>query len=268
MAGRSESELYLPVKMFLEDQGYTVRAEVNGCDIVAARGDDFLIVELKSAFNLALVLQGIDRQTVNDNVFLAVEAPRRKHLATYRRDVRRLCGRLGLGLLYVHFASSGEPQVEVVCEPNVAGIRRNKRKKSLLLQEYGRRSGDYNVGGTARRSGKTTRPTVTVYRQDALRIARYIQQQGSASPSELRTRLGIAKAGSILQKNYYGWFVRVKHGVYALSATGAVDMQKYADVVTEPINAVPAASDAATDAVDFPKARDTKENNDAAPSCD
>lgn len=230
MAGRAESELYLPVKTFLEAQGYTVRAEVNECDIVAIRGDDLVVVELKATFSLALVLQGIDRQTMTDNVFLAVEAPARKRNATHWHDVRRLCGRLGLGLLFVTFVGKDEPQVEVVCEPNVAGIRRNKRKKTLLKKEFDRRSGDYNVGGSARRPDKTARPTVTAYREDALRIARYIQNQGTASPQELRTRLGIMKVDSILQKNYYGWFERVKRGVYALSSVGTVDIENYADV--------------------------------------
>lgn len=230
MARRAESELYLPVKRFLEEQGYTVRAEVNGCDIVAVRGEDVVLVELKTTFNLALVFQGIDRQTVSDNVFLAVEAPRGRRSRTQGRDVRRLCGRLGLGLLFVHFPRSGEPQVEAACEPHVAAIRRNTRKKALLRQEFDRRSGDHNVGGSARRSN-TGRPTVTAYRQDALRIARYIQRQGTVTPREVRVQLGIPGAPAVLQKNYYGWFTRVDRGVYSLSPAGIEGLQRFADVV-------------------------------------
>ncbi|HYD31748.1 MAG TPA: hypothetical protein VEB64_12975, partial [Azospirillaceae bacterium] len=58
---RAESELYAPIKSFLENQGYTVRGEVAACDLVAVRGDEPpVIVELKLKFSLPLVLQGVD----------------------------------------------------------------------------------------------------------------------------------------------------------------------------------------------------------------
>src|SRR5262245_57371092 len=57
-----EASLYGPVKRFLEAQGFEVKGEVRGCDLVARRGDEPpVIVELKLRFTLALVLQGIDR---------------------------------------------------------------------------------------------------------------------------------------------------------------------------------------------------------------
>src|SRR5438270_13013134 len=75
----SEASLYLPVKRFLERLGYEVKGEVRGCDLVARRGDEpLLIVELKRRFTLALVLQGIDRLAVSERVYVAVpRAPRR-----------------------------------------------------------------------------------------------------------------------------------------------------------------------------------------------
>ena len=43
-----ETDLYAPVKAMLEAKGYTVKAEVNGCDVVACKDDDpIVIVELK-----------------------------------------------------------------------------------------------------------------------------------------------------------------------------------------------------------------------------
>ena len=52
-----EAALYLPVKAFLERQGYVVRGEVRGCDLVARRGDEELvIVGLKLRFTLSLLL--------------------------------------------------------------------------------------------------------------------------------------------------------------------------------------------------------------------
>ena len=59
-------------------QGYEVKGEVRGCDLVARRGDEPpVIVELKLRFNLALVLQGIDRLALSERVYLAVPRPRR-----------------------------------------------------------------------------------------------------------------------------------------------------------------------------------------------
>ncbi len=53
-----EYALYPPVKAFLEAQGYEVKGEVNGCDLVAVRAEEPpVIVELKTAFSLPLVFQ-------------------------------------------------------------------------------------------------------------------------------------------------------------------------------------------------------------------
>ncbi len=59
---RRETSLYVPVKRFLETLGFDVKGEVCGCDLVALRGEEppFVVVgELKLAFNLELVLQGL-----------------------------------------------------------------------------------------------------------------------------------------------------------------------------------------------------------------
>ena len=73
----SETALYAPVKRFLEAQGFAVKGEVCGCDLVALRGDEppvVVIGELKLTFNLELVLQGVERSAACDEVWLAVRA--------------------------------------------------------------------------------------------------------------------------------------------------------------------------------------------------
>ena len=51
-----ETELYPPVKAFLEARGYAVKGEVAACDLVAVRGDEApVIAELKTSFTLGLV---------------------------------------------------------------------------------------------------------------------------------------------------------------------------------------------------------------------
>jgi hypothetical protein len=55
-----ETALYPTVKRFLEQLGFQVKGEVNGCDIVAVRDGEpprLVIVEMKLGFNLDLLLQ-------------------------------------------------------------------------------------------------------------------------------------------------------------------------------------------------------------------
>ena len=69
-----ETSLYRPVKVFLEGLGLVVKGEVGGCDLVAMKGDDLPVVvicELKLPFNLELILQGVERATASDEVWLA-----------------------------------------------------------------------------------------------------------------------------------------------------------------------------------------------------
>ena len=167
-----EQDLYAPVKRFLEDLGYEVKGEVRGCDVVAVRrgGDQgetepTIVVELKLAFTLGFVLQGVDRLAVTDLVYLAAPTsrPRARSGGSGRQPhspthpgVRRLCRRLGLGLLAVHPArKDGAELVEVVCDPCPPAGRRlprkNKARTILLLGEHARRRGDPKSGRCCRR---------------------------------------------------------------------------------------------------------------------
>ena len=51
----SESSLYPAVKTFLESRGYTPKGEVAHCDVVALRGTQVAIAELKLTLNLDLI---------------------------------------------------------------------------------------------------------------------------------------------------------------------------------------------------------------------
>lgn len=235
MARVRESDLYGPVKAYLESQGYTVRGEVMDCDLVAVRGDDLVIVELKAAFNLELLLQGIRRQSVTDAVYLTVPAPRRGAGSRRWAGIRGLCRRLGLGLILVHLTAS--PAVQVLCDPESFRPRPSPRMRGRLLGEFGQRSGDHNTGGTSRR------PIVTAYREEALRIAAFLAAHGTERPAAIRSATGVDRAGDILRRNYYGWFERVGRGLYRLSPAGKEALAAYADVVGG--SAGPAASPAA-----------------------
>lgn len=203
-AATLETDLYLPVKRFLEAQGYVVKAEVTSCDVVAVRGGEApVIVELKRALNLQLLCQGVDRQAITDAVYLAVPQPK----GGLSREVLKLCRMLGLGVLSVSAAGS----VEIHHDPLPYAPRKNPRRKALLLKEFAARAGDPNTGGSSRR------PLMTAYRQDALRCARCIAASGTAKVAAIRSETGVIRAAGILQANVYGWFRREARGVYGLT---------------------------------------------------
>lgn len=58
-----ETELYPPIKSFLEGQGYEVKSEIGAVDVVALRGGEApVVVEMKTGFALTLFHQCIARQ--------------------------------------------------------------------------------------------------------------------------------------------------------------------------------------------------------------
>lgn len=225
MGGRRETELYGPVKQFLESAGFAVKGEVRGCDLVAVRGDQLIVVELKVAFNLALVLQGVERQRSADLVYVAVEAPRSRRAEPRWSDVAHLCRRLNLGLLTVSFAAHREPLVEVICEPGPYAPRRAPRERAGILKEFSRRRGDHNTGGSNKR------PLMTAYRESALLVADHIHRYGPSQPKAVKQATGVEKAATILHDDVYGWFHRVERGVYALTPGGETALTTYADVL-------------------------------------
>ena len=64
------------------------------------------------------------------------------------------------------------------------------------------------------------RGIMTAYRQRALAIGRFLQDNGPTKASQVAGALGEPKARAILYGNAYGWFDRVSVGVYGLSPRG------------------------------------------------
>jgi hypothetical protein len=209
-----ESDLYAPVKALLEEQGYVVKGEVRGCDVVAVRGGEPpVIVELKRAFGLGLVLQGIDRLAASDRVYLAVgQWPKRM------KNVRKLCRRLGLGLMVVAGA-----RADIVLDPVPYRPRLDSRKAGRLLGEHQRRVGDPNRGGST-----TKVPMMTAYRQEALRCAELLASNGPMKLAALRMAAAAPRAATILQQDVYGWFERIERGVYTISPAGRRGLAMFA----------------------------------------
>jgi hypothetical protein len=203
-----EADLYPPLKGYLEGQGYTVKSEIGACDIMARRGDEpAVIVEMKTTFSLSLVMQGVARQGMFDDVYLAVPLGPKGWAARYK-DIVALCRRLGLGLLVVR-----DGVVEAHLDPAPYQPRKNTLRAGRLLREFDRRLGDPNTGGT------TGVKRVTAYHQDALRCLWAIGQ-GAVRGADVAKKTGVARAPPNMRDNYSGWFIHVSRGVYGLSPQG------------------------------------------------
>lgn len=204
-----EADMYPALKAFLEAQGYEVKAEVGACDILALRGDGPpVVVEMKLTFSLALVMQGVARQALVDHVYLAVPVSGERGWKLRYRDIVALCRRLGLGLLAV----KGD-RVEPHLDPAPYAPRRNTQRLGVLLKEFHARVGDPNTGGT------TGIKRMTAYRQDALRCAAALAG-GEMKAADVARATGVGRAAELMRDDHYGWFERVRRGVYALTAAG------------------------------------------------
>jgi hypothetical protein len=204
-----ETELYEPIKRFLERQGYEVKAEIGAADIVGVRGHEPpLIVETKTAFSLSLFHQGTERQAITDLVYLAVPLGRGQAARKALQRNLKLCRLLGLGLLTV---GPRDPRVQVLADPGPYRPRQSKGKKTRLLGEFVRRVGDPNVGGATRQG------LVTAYRQEATRCARFLSEHGATKAAIVAKGCGVPHARRIMADNHYGWFQRVGTGVYGLT---------------------------------------------------
>lgn len=231
MATISESNLYLPLKRYLEKLGFEVKGEICGCDLVALRGEGpptVIVGELKLSFNLELLLQGIDRASACDEVWLAVRPSKRGRGREQDRRVRKLCRMLGFGLLTV----SGGGRVELLVEPGPWRPRRDEKRRSHLVEEHRRRRGDPVSGGT------TKMPIMTAYRQQAL-VCAALLASGPSRPRDIKN--AVPDAPKILLSNVYGWFARVQRGIYALTDEGRAALVRWPQVV--PTNSNGSAAD-------------------------
>lgn len=206
----AETDLYLPLKAFLEGAGYAVKGEVNDCDLVGVTDDDppvIIVCEMKLSFNLELVMQGVKRAAFCDEVWLAARASKTGKGREQDARFRNLCRRLGFGLITVSVAGV----VDVIVAPFAGTPRRDAKRRSRLLDEHRRRVGDPQKGGGR---GK---PIMTAYRQDCMLCATALLN-GPQSPKQLKTL--VTRAPSILRSNVYGWFVRESRGIYGLTELG------------------------------------------------
>lgn len=233
-----ESDMYEPLKTWLEGQGYTVSAEVSHCDLVArdpASDEDPLILELKLRMSLDLIAQGVRRQEISPSVYLAIPlSGSRDHLRN-SRSVLPVLRKLELGLIYVRFLRTGT-RVEVHLHPGPAPHRARPAQRRAILREIDGRYAELN------RAGQTSHEErFSAYRQRAIRVAVLLQDSDHEpfSPAELRAHGAPDSVQQILSKNYYGWFDRVSRGAYRLNEAGHQALQRYAPILAQIIDDKP-----------------------------
>ncbi len=207
-----ETELYEPVKKYLELNGYTVKGEIGNIDVYAVKDTMTIAVELKVNITLKLIYQAIDRQKLADDVYIAVPS---LAIKSHRKDLKKfllLLKRLSIGLMVVK-----KDNVEVLLDPVDYNLdlskTRSKKKRIKLITDFINLESNENQGGSR---GKR----MTVYREKVIKIAKLLNDNPGLSPKKIKEATMIENTYSILQKNYYNWFMKKERGSYQLSIEG------------------------------------------------
>jgi hypothetical protein len=217
-----ESTMYPLLKAYLESFDFTVKAEVNDVDIMAVKNDLIVLVEMKTSLNFSLMAQGIKRNKISDYVYCAIPKPTPKvYKSKAFKNKMLILKRLELGLLFVDIENK---HIETILDPKTYTSRRKKKQRRALLKEFQARQTTYNIGGS------TQTKIITAYRELALLALDFLRTEPQSTKA-LRTYTQNKKVVSILQKNYYGWFTRVSHGVYGITDQGKIALDTYHTVI-------------------------------------
>jgi len=209
-----ETKLYPPLKSWLEKHGYTVRGEVGRCDIAALKDGHLIVIELKTRASMNLLAQALERQAYADAVYIALPASSNQKRPPSMKNLRRLLRRLGIGLVLVVFLNRST-RIEILMHPGNTESPKRPKKRAAILREITGRDMDLTPGGLAGGPGR-----VSAYRQRAIRLASWLSVLGESTPAALK-RIGAPEdTGNILAANLYGWFFRVRRGVYRLHDAG------------------------------------------------
>jgi hypothetical protein len=221
-----ESDLYLPLKAYLETQDYEVKGEVRDCDVLAIHRSNLdaepIIVELKKSLNLTVLLQAVDRLSLSSQVYIGL--PKQYKLAsnrTRKAKVLKLLKMLGLGLIVID-PSLKTANVDILVEPKHYQPKKSKPKLQRHLKEFHSRAGDPNLGGASTLKGR-----VTAYRQRSLTIAKFLNENGATKAAIIAEQTQDSKARDILYKNYYGWFANETRGVYKITVLGMKSISEW-----------------------------------------
>jgi hypothetical protein len=168
-----ETELFQPIKFYLEQHGYSVNAEVKDCDVTATRDDELIIVELKKSANMQLLVQATDRKRITDSVYVAIPAVSKN--TRHWRGIQRVLRSLELGLLTVSLGPLG-PRVTKLFDPLPYERKKIGKRRRSIIKEIAERSSEYNTGGSVGVK------LITAYRENAILIATGLELLGNSTP--------------------------------------------------------------------------------------
>ncbi len=216
--------MYPLLKAYLESFDYTVKAEVNEVDIMAFKDELILLIEMKHTLNTRLIAQGVKRRTISDNVYCAIPKPTHTvQQSKLFKDKLLILKSLELGLIFVDV---NRKQVETILDPKPYTVRHKKKQQRALLKEFHSRKTTFNTGGTNRTK------IITAYRELALLALDFVKEEPQNTKA-IRDYTHNKKVVSLLQKNYYGWFKRISHGVYGITEQGKTALNTYSTVICE-----------------------------------
>ena len=219
----TEKELYPPIRDLFEKRGYKVNAEVKDCDMTAVKDDEFVIIELKRNMTVTLLAQGLRRQRTGADVFVAVPKPKNYSFNKFRQ-VFSVLKKLELGLIFVSLR--GEHSfAEIVFEPKpYTSTYKDYKKKKAIMREIEGRTIDTNTGGV------TGTKIVTAYTEKCIKIACILDMYGELSPKQIKGYGGADSAQLILSRNVFGWFEKVRTGVYRITNEGRKGLLEYPEL--------------------------------------
>jgi hypothetical protein len=217
-----ETDLHGPVKRFFEQQGYEVQAEVKNCDLVASArdSDELIVVELKLGVSLPLLIQATARQAITPHVYVAI--PQKSYRRKQWLGIQRVVKQLGLGLLVVSISPLTAHVNEYFAPKEMR--KTVKRKRSAVQHEVQQRLSSYNTAGSSRAQ------LMTAYKQNAIIIACFLEQLEEASAAHLKSLGTPANTRAILSDNHYGWFQRLRRGVYGLTEQVQAGHEQYPEL--------------------------------------
>ncbi|MBR6399830.1 MAG: hypothetical protein IKS17_01220 [Firmicutes bacterium] len=218
-----ETEMYAPVKKLLEGMGYTVRAEVKDCDIVAVRDDEMAVVEMKRSFNITVVYQAMDRRSITPNVYVAIPRPSSLREKSTRM-MMTLLKELGIGLITV--GNNSLRNADIWIEPQQVK-KTGKRRTDAVKKEFDQRSGDRNTGGS------TGKKIVTAYKEASVLALCHMEKYDKIMVKQIK-KLGYPeKMKNALHSNVFGWFERNSAYEYGLSVKGleALEGEEYKELI-------------------------------------
>lgn len=220
----TESELFEPVRELFSEAGFKVNAEVKDCDVTAVKDDKFIIIEMKKNLSVALLSQGLKRQKTGAQVYVAVPKPKNYSPKKYR-DTFYVLKKLELGLIFVTLHGS-HSFAEIIFEPQefFPPASKNYKKRRAIINEINGRTIDTNIGGV------TGRKIATAYTEKCINIACILDTYGELSPKQIKEYGGDESCGNILRINAYGWFEKVRTGVYRITLQGRKGLLEYPEL--------------------------------------